>query len=103
MIRRVIVFLHDVAAAGIAWVAAFYLRFNFDLPDDWRELMLDLLPWVLAIYAVIFLAMRLYRGLWRYASLPDLQRIAVAVGVAALAVWVDLRWARYTRAPTEPA
>ena len=86
MLRRVVVFLHDVAAAGIAWLAAFYLRFNFDLPDDWRELMLDLLPWVLAIYAAIFLAMRLYRGLWRYASLPDLQRIAVAVGVAALAV-----------------
>jgi FlaA1/EpsC-like NDP-sugar epimerase len=86
VIRRVIVFLHDVGAAGIAWVAAFYLRFNFDLPDDWRGLMLDLLPWVLAIYAVIFLAMRLYRGLWLYASLPDLQRIAIAVGVAALAV-----------------
>ena len=27
---------------------------------------------------------------------------AVAV-LGALAVWVDLRWARYTRAPTEPA
>ena len=73
-------------ASTIAWLAAFYLRFNFDLPDEWQQLMLDLLPWVLAIYAAIFLAMRLYRGLWRYASLPDLQRIAVAVGVAALAV-----------------
>ncbi len=33
-----------------------------------------------------FWVLGLYRGLWRYASLPDLQRILVAVAVAALAV-----------------
>ena len=86
MMRRLIVFAHDLAAAGLAWVAAFWLRFNFDVPDEYRNLMLELLPWVLGIHAAIFLALRLYRGLWRYASLPDLQRIAIAVGVAALAV-----------------
>jgi FlaA1/EpsC-like NDP-sugar epimerase len=83
--RRLIVFAHDVAAAGFAWVAAFWLRFNFDVPDEYQALMLEGLPWVLGIHAAIFLALRLYRGLWRYASLPDLQRIAIAVGVAALA------------------
>ncbi len=30
--------------------------------------------------------MGLYRGLWRYASLPDLRRIIIAVGIGALAV-----------------
>jgi FlaA1/EpsC-like NDP-sugar epimerase len=84
--RRLIVFVHDVAAAGLAWMAAFWLRFNFDVPDEYQKIMFELLPWVLGIHAVIFLALRLYRGLWRYASLPDLQRIAIAVGVAALAV-----------------
>ena len=84
--RRVIVFAHDVIAAGLAWMAAFWLRFNFDMPGDYRQLMLQLVPWVLVIHAAVFLALRLYRGLWRYASLPDLQRIAIAVGVSALAV-----------------
>ncbi len=86
MIRRLIVFLHDVLAAGLAWIAAFWLRFNFDVPEEYHALMLDLLPWVLAVYTVLFLVLRLYRGLWRYASLPDFQRIAVAVAIGALAV-----------------
>ena len=81
-----VVFAHDVLAAGIAWIAAFWLRFNFDVPADYQELMLESLPWVLGIHAAVFWVLRLYRGLWRYASLPDLQRIAIAIGIAALAV-----------------
>src|SRR5687767_3041963 len=48
--------------------------------------MLERLPWEVAIYAVTFLAFGLYRGLWRFASLPDLRRILLAVGLGALAV-----------------
>ena len=85
-VRRVIVFLHDVAAAALAWMAAFWLRFNLDIPVEHRELMFEMLPWVVVIYAIVFHLLGLYRGLWRYASLPDLQRIAIAVGLGALAV-----------------
>jgi FlaA1/EpsC-like NDP-sugar epimerase len=84
--RRLIVFIHDVVAAGLAWVAAFWLRFNFDLPAEYERVMINLLLGVTGIYAAVFWALGLYRGLWRYASLPDLQRILVAVGIAGLAV-----------------
>ncbi|HEY3077195.1 MAG TPA: nucleoside-diphosphate sugar epimerase/dehydratase [Burkholderiales bacterium] len=84
--RRYIVFVHDLLAAGLAWLIAFWLRFNLDIPDDYREVMLSRLPWVLAVHAVVFWALGLYRGLWRYASLPDLRRILIAVSVAAVAV-----------------
>ena len=84
--RRFVVFAHDAIAAGLAWLIAFWLRFNLDIPDDYREVMLSRLPWVLAVHAVVFWALGLYRGLWRYASLPDLRRILIAVGVAAVAV-----------------
>src|SRR6185436_6908444 len=85
-IRRYIVFGHDVVAASVAWLAAFWLRFNLDIPDEYREVMLDRLLFVVGVHAVIFWLLGLYRGLWRYASLPDLQRILVAVGLAALGV-----------------
>jgi FlaA1/EpsC-like NDP-sugar epimerase len=85
-VRRVVVFTHDVAAAAAAWLAAFWLRFNLDIPDEFHEAMLARLPWVVGVYALVFWALGLYRGLWRYASLPDLQRILTAVGVGALAV-----------------
>ena len=84
--RRFIVFLHDLIAAGLAWMAAFWLRFNLDIPPEYHEVMLVRLPLVLAVHAAIFWTLGLYRGLWRYASLPDLQRILMAVGIAAAAV-----------------
>jgi FlaA1/EpsC-like NDP-sugar epimerase len=84
--RTLIVFLHDVAAAALAWIAAFWLRFNFDVPPEYHELMVGILPWEVATYAALFWILGLYRGLWRYASLPDLQRIALVAGVGALAV-----------------
>jgi FlaA1/EpsC-like NDP-sugar epimerase len=84
--RRAIVFAHDVVVAAIAWLLAFWLRFNLDIPEEYEQVMLSRLPWVLAIHVLVFWTLGLYRGLWRYASLPDLQRILMAVGVAALAV-----------------
>jgi len=84
--RRYIVFAHDVLAAGLAWLAAFWLRFNLDIPGDYAELMWARLPWVMGVHAAVFWALGLYRGMWRYASIPDLQRILVAVGAAAFAV-----------------
>ena len=48
--------------------------------------MVTRLPFVIAAHAVVFWMVGLYRGMWRYASLPDIQRILVAAGIAWLAV-----------------
>ena len=85
-LRRFLAFLHDVVAAGVAWGLAFWLRFNLEVPFAFERVMWTRLPWVVLIYAVSFLAFGLYRGLWRFASLPDLRRILLAVGIGALAV-----------------
>ena len=85
-LRRLVVFGYDVMVAGAAWLVAFWLRFNLDVPPDYTEVMLARLPLVVALHAVIFWTLGLYRGMWRYASLPDLQRIVLAVGLAGLAV-----------------
>ncbi len=94
MTRRALAFLHDLAAAALAWMLAFWLRFNLDVPADYEAVLLDRLPWVLVVHAAAFWALGLYRGLWRFASLPDLKRILVAVGLAALAVPAALGMAR---------
>jgi len=87
ILRASLAFAHDVAAAGVAWLAAFWLRFELELPPpEFTRVALTTLPAVLAVHALAFWSLGLYRGLWRYASLPDLQRILVAVAVAALAV-----------------
>ena len=76
----------DLVSVAVAWMAAFLLRFNFQVPDDYVALALRSLLWVVPIYGVAFLAMGMYRGMVRFSSLPDLLRIARAVALAAAVV-----------------
>ena len=84
-LRSLLAFLHDVTASALAWMAAFWLRFNLEVPVEYLKSALSTLPWVVAVNTLLFWRFGLYRGLWRYASLPDLQKILAAVFVAALA------------------
>jgi len=88
--RIVMVFGHDVAVAALAWGMAFLLRFNFSIPENYVHNMLQTLAWAVPLQALIFWRFGLYRGMWRFASLPDLKRILVAVGISALTVPVIL-------------
>src|SRR5262249_29869540 len=76
--RAVLAFSHDVAMAALSFALALYLR----LGDEWltREPRLTLIYGLAftAVAALIFLMTGLYRGIWRYASLPDLVNIARA-------------------------
>lgn len=81
---------HDVAATLLAWLLAYLLRFNFVIPEPHMQMMWNTLVWVVPLQAFIFRRFGLYRGVWRFASLPDLRRIVAAVGVAALSVPVVL-------------
>ena len=49
--------------------------------DAWRTLV-----WILPLQATIFLALGLYRGLWRFASILDVQRIVLAAGLGAILI-----------------
>jgi FlaA1/EpsC-like NDP-sugar epimerase len=84
--RRLLVFLHDLLAAAAAWMLGFWLRFNLDIPPEFLAIMLQRLPVVIGVSAAAFWTLGLYRGLWRYASLPDIRRIFAAVGIVALAI-----------------
>lgn len=78
--------IHDVGVAVVAWVAAYGLRFNLSWPAEYLDSMLYTLLWVVPLQTTLFWYFGLYRGVWRFASLPDLKRILHAVGVAAAAV-----------------
>ncbi len=84
-IRSTLAFLHDVVVSALAWLFAFWLRFNLDIPSEYFRTALFTLPWVVLVNALLFWRLGLYRGLWRYASLPDLQKIVSAVFFAGMA------------------
>jgi len=83
--RNTFAFAHDLLAAAIAWWLAFWFRFNLDVPPEFRQVFAYSLPWVVILYGLLFWKLGLYRGLWRYASLPDLKRILIAVSIGAIA------------------
>ena len=75
---------HDLLMIPAAWLGALWLRFNLgSIPPEFLDQALRLLPMVVLVNGAIFLYFGLYRGVWRFASLPDLVRIlqAVVVGV----------------------
>ncbi|BBO99899.1 polysaccharide biosynthesis protein [Sulfuriferula nivalis] len=84
--RILLAFLHDLTAAGLAWLVAYWLRFNLSIPAEYWPSALSTLAWVMPLQALAFWRFGLYRGIWRFASLPDLRRILFAVGVAALLI-----------------
>jgi len=88
--RSVLVILHDLSASVLAWLGAYWLRFNLSLPPEYLPAALSTLIWVVPLQAALFWYFGLYRGIWRFASLPDLKRILKAVGVAAVATALAL-------------
>src|SRR5512139_4196750 len=84
--RTVAIILYDILVSAFAWLAAYWLRFNLAVPAEFQAAALSTLAWVVPLQAVVFWRFGLYRGIWRFASLPDLKRIVLAVGLAALLI-----------------
>ena len=82
--RAFLALSHDCAAAAIIWIVAFAFRFNFEIPTAYHGAMWISLLWIVPLFASTFYFVGLYRGIWRYASLPDLVRLIVAVAIGIL-------------------
>ncbi len=85
-LRSLIAIAHDLAAVVAAWWLAYLFRFNFDIPPSHLSFLLSILPWVVLSQFASFQLFGLYRGHWKYASLPDLRRILLAIllGIAVI-------------------
>ena len=77
---RYIALLADLVFIPMAWYGAYWLRFNIDFIPHLELLRASyLLPFLVIIQFGFFWCFGLYRGIWGFASLPDLIRILKAV------------------------
>ncbi len=89
-LKRFLVFSHDTVAAVFSWYLAYALRFNFEIPGDHFAVMKLCLPGVVIIQVIGFYFFGLYRGVWRFASVVDLQRIVMSIVLMSLIVTATL-------------
>ncbi|MFD0667632.1 polysaccharide biosynthesis protein [Ramlibacter sp. MAHUQ-53] len=90
----------DLLLVGVAWLAAFWLRFNFEVPAEFESLAVAAAPLPLALYAGALVFFHVHRQVWRFAGLRELQQLAQAVvvgGVVTAAAVLMLRLPNFPR------
>ncbi|MDA0240876.1 MAG: nucleoside-diphosphate sugar epimerase/dehydratase [Proteobacteria bacterium] len=88
MNRAHFAFAHDIFMAAASFLLALFLRLGNDIfSADLENLFLSTALFTL-VAASVFWFMRMYRGIWRYASLRDLFNITKSVSLAILIFFV---------------
>ena len=84
--RFYVVFCIDLCLVCLSLFLAYLIRFDFELrPADYRQ-MSALLALVVPLKLTVFFLYKLYRGMFRYAGLAEMWRIAKAVILSSLVV-----------------
>ena len=82
--QKILCFVFDIASIPIAWFCAYWIRFNLDkIPNAELTQAIFFLTPIIALQLMGYRLFNLNRGIWRFASMPDLLRIVKAVLLAA--------------------
>lgn len=83
---RLAVIGHDLVMVWLAWVTSFYIRYSIWPLSPEVTLWSVEIALVLVIQGLISLYFDMYRGLWRFASVPDLMNLLKSALVGTLAI-----------------
>src|SRR5512140_3409809 len=89
--RLLVIAIHLVLIAGANY-AAFWLRFDGEIPSEEASYAWRMLPWLLVIRLTTFIPFGWYQGLWRYTGVWDLRNIIFAVLTSTLAFYALVHW-----------
>jgi len=73
--HRIPIIIHDICMVAIAWTLAIILRYDLPLEPDVAVVFWQVLPIAIAVQSLVLWYGGLYKGVWRFASLPDLVTI----------------------------
>src|ERR1700719_1319172 len=86
--RQILIVVHDLVATAASLIASFYISFEALGRLDRLRPLLAVLPGFMLYAGIVYWLFHLYRGKWRFASLPDLSNIFRAVTVLAMSLLV---------------
>jgi len=72
--REIIVFI-DLQLILLSYLLAFFIRFDFDIPVQYMNLMIYTFPIILLVKLVVYIAFKINRLIWRYTGARDLMKI----------------------------
>ncbi len=87
---RLAVVAHDLAMVWLCWTGLHWLRYGFAANPPPVSLWSTQVAIVLIAQGLVFWQAGLYRGLWRFASVPDLWNIVKASLIGLLAISLGL-------------
>src|SRR5690348_14959240 len=97
---RLAVVLHDLGMVWLAWMATNWLRYSFEPNPPTLAWFTPEVGFVLLAQGLVLWWTGLYKGLWRFASLPDMWNIIRAGVLGALGIAIALFL--YNRLATVP-
>ncbi len=83
---RLAVVVHDLFMTWLAWVLCFLLRYSIWPDSPALELWSFEIAAVVALQGLICIGFNMYRGLWRFASVPDLINLVKSAVVGTLTI-----------------
>ncbi|WP_043959475.1 nucleoside-diphosphate sugar epimerase/dehydratase [Lysobacter sp. A03] len=89
-VPRSAVVVHDLAMVWIVWVVLHRVRYGVMVSPPELPLWSTEIALVLAAQGLVFWQVGLYRGLWRFASVPDLWNIFKACALGLFAIVLGL-------------
>ncbi|MBS1122390.1 MAG: polysaccharide biosynthesis protein CapD [Deltaproteobacteria bacterium] len=86
--RRAAQITLDLAVLSIAYWLAYLIRFEFQIPDSWLTHVIVGWPYVLVVELAALMIVGVPRFSWRYVSIRETVRIAIATGISSLVLVV---------------
>ena len=83
-IVTILLVLYDLLAVNLSYFAALWLRFDChytQIPHDYFAAWLKYIPIHSAVCLATFMALRLYRSIWRFASYKELMRVIMSSAI----------------------
>lgn len=88
--KRLPVILNDLGMVIVAWSLALIIRYDWPLPVEVQAIFWPILAIVLLVQGAVLWHSGLYKGIWRFCSMPDFARILRAAALGGLLILLTL-------------
>ncbi len=88
--KRLPVILHDLGMVFLAWALAMVIRYDWPLPPEVQDIFWPVLLLVIVVQGLVLWYSGLYKGIWRFCSMPDFARILRAAALGTLMIVLTL-------------